>query len=131
MDECKPRLIRAGLPQTGDSRKSAVFLVLLMFISIAQPVSADTSISRDDFDVLDALMETLSMRTENGEAEVAASSAESALSAVDAAARPVGNDDPLTVANTFLDNVSMRDSSPYEADHPRPYEFLMDSSTQP
>ena len=131
MDECKPRLIRAGLPQTGDSRKSAVFLVLLMFISVAQPVSADTSISRDDFEVLDALMETLSMRTENGEAEVAASSAESALSAVDAAARPVGNDDPLTVANTFLDNVSMRDSSPYEPDHPRPYEFLMDSSTQP
>ena len=131
MDECKPRLIRAGLPQTGDSRKSAVFLVLLMFISVAQPVSADTSISRDDFEVLDALMETLSMRTENGEAEVAVSSAESALSAVDAVARPVGNDDPLTVANTFLDNVSMRDASPYEPDHPRPYEFLMDSSTQP
>ncbi|MBT5736398.1 MAG: hypothetical protein HOI28_06125, partial [Euryarchaeota archaeon] len=131
MDECKPRLIRAGLPQTGDSRKSAVFLVLLMFISIAQPVSADTSISRDDFDVLDALMETLSMRTENGEAEIAVSSAESALSAVDAAARPVGENDPLTVANKFLDNVSMRDSSPYEPDHPRPYEFLMDSSTQP
>jgi hypothetical protein len=131
MDECKPRLIRAGLPQTGDTRKSAIFLVLLMFISVAQPVSADTSISRDDFEVLDALMDTLSMRTENGEAEIAVSSAESALSAVDAAARPVGNDDPLTVANTFLDNVSMRDSSPYEVDHPRPYEFLMDSSTQP
>lgn len=131
MDESKPRLIRPGLPQTGDSRKSAVFLILLMFISIAQPVSADTSISRDDFDVLDALMETMAKRTDNGEAEIADSSAESALSAVDAAARPVGNNDPLTVANTFLDNVSMRDSSPYLADHPRPYEFLMDSSTQP
>ena len=71
------------------------------------------------------------MREENGEAEIANSLAEGALSAVDAAARPVGEDDPLTVANKFLDNVSMRDSSPYEADHPRPYEFLMDRSTQP
>ena len=55
MDECEPRLIRAGLPQLHDNRKSAVFLVLLMFISVAQPVTADSSISRDDFDVLDAL----------------------------------------------------------------------------
>ena len=131
MDECEPRLIRAGLPQLHDNRKSAVFLVLLMFVSVAQPVTADSSISRDDFDVLDALMETLNMRKENGEAEIANSLAESALSAVDAAARPVGDDDPLTVANKFLDNVSMRDSSAYEADHPRPYEFLMDRSTQP
>ena len=131
MDECEPRLIRAGLPQLHDNRKSAVFLVLLMFISVAQPVTADSSISRDDFDVLDALMETLSMREENGEAEIANSMAESALGAVDAAARPVGENDPLTVANKFLDNVSMRDSSPYEVDHPRPYEFLMDKSTQP
>ncbi|RPG76557.1 MAG: hypothetical protein CBE08_002270 [Euryarchaeota archaeon TMED248] len=131
MDECEPRLIRAGLPQLHDNRKSAVFLVLLMFVSVAQPVTADSSISRDDFDVLDALMETLNMRKENGEAEIANSLAESALSAVDAAARPVGDDDPLTVANKFLDNVSMRDSSAYEVDHPRPYEFLMDRSTQP
>ena len=131
MDECEPRLLRAGLPQLHDNRKSAVFLILLMFISIAQPVNANNSISRDDFDVLDALMETLSMREENGEAEIANSLAENALSAVDAAARPVGENDPLTVANKFLDNVSMRDSSPYEVDHPRPYEFLMDRSTQP
>jgi hypothetical protein len=131
MDECKPRLIRAGLPQSGDPRKSAVFLVLLMFISIAQPVSADTSITRDDFDVLDSLMETLSMRKENGEAAIANNQAESALGAVDAAARPIGSNDPLNVANRFLDNTTMRDSSPMEVDHPRPYEFLMDQSTQP
>ena len=86
MDECEPRLLRAGLPQLHDNRKSAVFLILLMFISIAQPVNANNSISRDDFDVLDALMETLSMREENGEAEIANSLAENALSAVDAAA---------------------------------------------
>ena len=98
MDECEPRLIRAGLPQLHDNRKSAVFLVLLMFVSVAQPVTADSSISRDDFDVLDALMETLNMRKENGEAEIANSLAESALSAVDAAARPVGDDDPLTLS---------------------------------
>ena len=39
--------------------------------------------------------------------------------------------DPLAVSRSFLDETSMRDSSSFEQNHPRPYEFLMDASTQP
>ena len=56
MNEDSLRLIRPGLPQSGDPRKPAFFLVILMLLSISNPVAADSSISRDDFDVIDALM---------------------------------------------------------------------------
>ena len=131
MDECNPRLVRPGLPQAGDPRKPALFLILLMILSISQPATAETTISRDDFEVIDALMETLATRTDNGEAEIASSSAEGALAQVDANARDMLPSDPLSVSNSFLDNITMRDSSSLEPDHPRPYEFLMDASTQP
>lgn len=131
MDERTLRLVRPGLPQSGDPRKPAIMLILLMVLSISHPVAADTTISRDDFDVLDSLMETLNMRTENGEALIAASSAESALALVDANARTISPQDPLAISNSFLDGVTMRDSTSFEPDHPRPYEFLMDASTQP
>ncbi len=131
MDERTLRLVRPGLPQSGDPRKPAIMLILIMVLSISHPVAADTTISRDDFDVLDSLMETLNMRTENGEALIAASSAESALAQVDANARTILPQDPLAISNSFLDGVTMRDSTSFEPDHPRPYEFLMDASTQP
>ena len=131
MDERTLRLVRPGLPQSGDPRKPAIMLILIMVLSISHPVAADTTISRDDFEVLDSLMETLNMRTENGEALIAASSAESALAQVDANARTILPQDPLAISNSFLDGVTMRDSTSFEPDHPRPYEFLMDASTQP
>ena len=58
-----------------------------MLLSISNPVAADSSISRDDFDVIDALMETLADRIQGGEPDVALSSAEGALAQVDANAR--------------------------------------------
>ena len=128
MVEERLRLVRRGLPQASDPRKSAVFLVLIMLFAFTNPVVANTSISRDDFDVLDALMDTLAMQTANGEAEIAQSSAEGALALVDAAARNVDGQDPISLAGSFSDNISFRDSSPYEPDHPRPYEFLMDAT---
>ena len=131
MNEDSLRLIRPGLPQSGDPRKPAFFLVILMLLSISNPVAADSSISRDDFDVIDALMETLADRIQGGEPDVALSSAEGALAQVDANARGITATDPLSVSSSFLDGTSMRDSSSFEQDHPRPYEFLMDASTQP
>ena len=83
MVEERLRLVRRGLPQASDPRKSAIFLVLIMLFAFTNPVVANTSISRDDFDVLDALMDTLAMQTANGEAEIAQSSAEGALALVD------------------------------------------------
>jgi hypothetical protein len=131
MDEVAVRVLRAGLPQKKDPRRMAVFLVVLMFASIAQPVEADLSVSRDDFGVLDALEETLNSRTDSGEDEIATQEALTALNAVDVSARPVGEGDALSEASAYLDNVSLRDSAPFEIDHPRPYEFLIDTSTQP
>lgn len=131
MVEGQPRLIRVGLPQASDPRRMAVAMVILMFISMAQPAGADLSVSRNDFGVLDELDETLSKRTANGEAIVAAEGAADALNAVDLAQRPVDATDPLSQASSYLDSLELRDASPFEVDHPRPYEFLMDASTQP
>ena len=82
-----------------------------MMVSISYPVTADTSISRDDFDVIDALMETLAERTQGGEPDIALGFAQGALSQVDANARNIIGTDPLAVSNSFLDGISMRDSS--------------------
>jgi len=131
MVESQPRLIRVGLPQSSDPRRMAVAMVLLMFISLAQPVSADLSVSRNDFGILDELDDILSKRTENDEARFAALGAVAALNSVDLAQRPVDSSDPLSQANGYLDSMELRDSSPFVADHPRPYEFLLDASTQP
>ena len=131
MVESQPRLIRVGLPQNSDPRRMAVAMVLLMIISLAQPVGADISVSRNDFGVLDELNEILSKRTDNDEATVATQEAVDALNAVDLAQRPVDSSDPLSQASGYLDSLELRDASPFVADHPRPYEFLMDASTQP
>ena len=131
MDEVAVRVLRVGLPQKRDPRRMAVFLVVLMFASIATPVEADLSVTRDDFGVLDALEETLNSRTDSGESELATQEALLALNAVDLNARPLNENDALSEASAYLDNVSLRDSSPFEVDHPRPYEFLIDTSTQP
>ena len=131
MDEVAVRVVRAGLPQKRDPRRMAVFLVVLMFASLAQPVQGDLSVTRDDFGVLDALEETLNARTQSGEGELATQAALTALNDVDSSARSIGPNDALTEASAYLDNVTLRDSSSFEVDHPRPYEFLIDTSTQP
>ncbi len=131
MDEVAVRVVRAGLPQQRDPRRMAVFLVVVMFASIAQPAGADLSVTRDDYGVLDALEETLNARTDSGEGELATTAALTALNEVDTNARLIGPDDALSEASAYLDNVSLRDSSSFEIDHPRPYEFLIDTSTQP
>ena len=60
MVESQPRLIRVGLPQKSDPRRMAVAMVLLMFISLAQPAGAELSVSRNDFEILDELDDILS-----------------------------------------------------------------------
>ncbi len=125
------RLLRIGLPQGTDPRRMAVAMVVLMLFSMASPVSADISVSRDDFGVLDELDDILSKRTENNEESIATLGAIDALNAIDVAQRPVDSTDPLSQASAYLDGIELRDASPFVADHPRPYEFLMDTSTQP
>jgi len=131
MDERKPRLIRQGLPQKADPRRMSIFLVLVMMSSIAVPVNADVSVATDDFGVLDALAQTLADREQSGESLIAVQGADNSLAYVDAAARPITTGDALSEADSYLDDIEMRDSTPYEADHPRPYQFLIGEATHP
>ena len=131
MDERKPRLIRHGLPQKADPRRAAIFLVMVMMSSIAVPVNADVSVARDDFGVLDALAQTLADREQSGESFVAIQGADNSLAYVDAASRPISASDALSEADGYLDDIEMRDATPYEADHPKPYQFIIEEATHP
>ncbi|HIF91214.1 MAG TPA: hypothetical protein EYQ58_06765 [Candidatus Poseidoniales archaeon] len=131
MDERKPRLIRQGLPQKADPRRAAIFLVLVMMSSIAVPVNADVSVARDDFGVLDELAQILADREQSGESFVAIQGADNSLAYVDAAARPISASDALSEADGYLEDVEMRDATPFEADHPKPYQFIIEEATHP
>ena len=131
MDERKPRLIRQGLPQKADPRRAAIFLVLVMMSSIAVPVNADVSVARDDFGVLDELARILADRKQSGESFVAIQGADNSLAYVDAAARPITASDALSEADGYLEDVEMRDATPFEADHPKPYQFIIAEATHP
>ncbi|MFB1038471.1 MAG: hypothetical protein QMC50_04555 [Candidatus Poseidoniaceae archaeon] len=131
MDERKPRLIRQGLPQKADPRRMSIFLVLVMMSSIAVPANADVSVATDDFGILDALTQTLADREQSGESFIAVQGADNSLAYVDAAARPINTGDALSEADSYLNDIEMRDSTPFETDHPRPYQFLIGEATHP
>jgi len=131
MDEKPTRVIRAGLPQSGDPRKAALLLVVVMLLSIMQPVSADVTVARDDFGVLDALAETLESRSDANEELVAINGAQESFAILDASKRPVQAGDALSDAENYLSQVELRDTSPLIEDHPRPYNFLTDLATSP
>ena len=131
MDEPALRLLRVGLPQPNRRGRLAVFLVSVMLLSMMQPVSGNVTVARDDFGVLDAFAATLEDRAAEGESLVAIQGAQSAFALVDASKRPVQSGDALADAENVLNQVELRDTSPFEEDHPRPYEFLTDVATHP
>ena len=131
MDGKATRVVRAGLPQSGDPRKAALLLVVIMMLSMMQPVSADATVDRDDFGVLDALAETLASRSDANEELVAINGAQNSFAILDASKRPVQAGDALADAEGYLNQVELRDTSPLVEDHPRPYQFLTDLATSP
>jgi hypothetical protein len=102
-----------------------------MLFSMMPPVSGDVTVARDDFGVLDAFASTLEDRAAEDESLVALQGAQSAFALVDASKRPVQGGDALADAENVLNQVELRDTSPFEEDHPRPYEFLTDVATHP
>ena len=102
-----------------------------MLLSMMQPVSGNVTVARDDFDVLDAFAATLEDRAAESESLVAIQGAQSAFALVDASKRPVQSGDALADSENVLNQVELRDTSPFEEDHPRPYEFLTDVATHP
>ncbi|MED6319650.1 MAG: hypothetical protein VX451_06110, partial [Candidatus Thermoplasmatota archaeon] len=131
MDEPSLRLLRVGLPQPNPRGRTAILLVAVMLLSMMQPVSGNVTVARDDFDVLDAFAATLEDRAAESESLVAIQGAQSAFALVDASKRPVQSGDALADSENALNQVELRDTSPFEEDHPRPYEFLTDVATHP
>ncbi|MEK9651006.1 MAG: hypothetical protein VW102_02285 [Poseidonia sp.] len=131
MDGSALRVVKAGLPQPRRRGRLAVMLVSVMLLSIMQPVSGNVAVARDDFGVLDALADTLADRAAESESLVALQGAQSSFALVEASKREVKAGDALADAESYLDQVELRDTSPLEVDHPRPYEFLIDVSTHP
>ena len=131
MDEPALRVVRPGLAQPKPRAKLAILLVSVMLLSLMQPVSGNVAVARDDFGVLEAFAATLADRAAESESLVAIQGAESSFALVDASKREVRAGDALADSESTLEQVELRDTSPLELDHPRPYEFLIDVSTHP
>ena len=124
------RLIRPGLHQPKRGRLAA-FLVLILLVPIFQPVQADVSVEQDDFDLMEKLSDLMEFQESSDDAVIAAGSSTSSLALVEAAKRESREGDPLNDSTEYLSQAELRDTSPFEPDHPRPYEVLLDTSTQP
>jgi len=125
------RLLQRGVQRPVDGRRMAIVLVLVMFLPIFSPTTADVSVGRDDFGVLDAMADALNQQALSGEDERAKSEAEAVLDAVVANGRLIGEGDALLATDGVLGQITMRDTTPLEPDHPRPYTYLTDNSTHP
>jgi len=124
------RLIRPGLHQPKRGRLAA-FLVLVLLVPIFQPVQADVSVEQDDFDLMEKLSDLMELQESSDDAVIAAGSSTSSLALVEAAKRESREGDPLNDSTEYLSQAQLRDTTPFEPDHPRPYEVLLDTSTQP
>jgi hypothetical protein len=124
------RLIRPGLHQPKRGRL-AIFLILVLLIPIFQPVQADVSVERDDFDLMETFSNLMELQESSDDTVVAAGSSASSLALVEASKRDSREGDPLNDSTEYLSQAQLRDTSPFEPDHPRPYEILLDTSTQP
>ena len=124
------RLVRPGLHQPKRGRLAA-FLVVVLLVPIFQPVQADISVERDDFGLMEKLSDLMELQESSDDAVIAAGSSASSLALVEAAKRESREGDPLNDATEYLSQAQLRDTSPSEPNHPRPYEILLDTNTQP
>ena len=125
------RLLYGGVSKPLDSRKIAIFFVLVLILPIFSPVNADESVGRDDFGILSAMVEVLNEEKDSGEDEFAHDAAEGVLSALESRAREIGDGDALLATDDIIGDISMRETDPLEPAHPRPYVYLTDPETHP
>ncbi|MBA4735344.1 MAG: hypothetical protein H2065_05070 [Candidatus Poseidoniales archaeon] len=124
------RLVRPGLHQPKRGRL-AVFLIVVLLVPIFQPVQADASVERDDFDLMETFSNLMELQESSDDTVIAAGSSASSLALVESSKRDSREGDPLNDSTEYLSQAQLRDTSPFEPDHPRPYEILLDTSTQP
>jgi hypothetical protein len=125
------RLLHRGVPQPLDSRRVAIMLVIVMFLPIFNPVTAVESVGRDDFGVLEAMANALAEQRDSGEDDIARDSAEGVLSALEARGREIGDGDALLATDGIIGDITMRQTTPLEPQHPRPYVFLTEPDSHP
>ena len=125
------RVLHRGVPQPLDSRRVAIVLVIVMFLPIFNPVSANENVGRDDFGVLETMANALIEQRDSGEDELARNGAESVLSALESRGREIGDGDALLATDGLIGDISMRQTTPLEPSHPRPYELLTNPDTHP
>ena len=125
------RMLHRGVPQPLDSRRVAILLVIVMFLPIFNPVTAEESAGRDDFGVLEAMANALNEQRESGEDDIANNSAEAVLSALESRGREIGDGDALLATDGIIGDITMRDTTPLNASHPRPYVFLTEPDSHP
>ena len=131
MSESSVRMLHRGVPQPLDSRKVAILLVIVMLLPIFNPVSADESVGRDDFGVLETMVNALTNQSNSGEDELAHNSAEGILSALEARGREIGDGDALLATDGVIGDITMRQTDPLVPSHPRPYVYLTDPDSHP
>ena len=131
MSESGVRLLHRGVPQPLDSSKVAIMLVIVMLLPIFNPVSADESVGRDDFGVLEAMANALIEERDSGEDDIARNSAEGVLSALEARGREIGDGDALLATDGVIGDITMRETEPLTPSHPRPYVYLTDPDSHP
>ena len=131
MSESSVRLLHRGVPQPLDSSKVAIMLVIVMLLPIFNPVSADDSVGRDDFGVLEAMANALIEERDSGEDDIARNSAEGVLSALEARGREIGDGDALLATDGVIGDITMRETEPLTPSHPRPYVYLTDPDSHP
>ena len=102
-----------------------------MLLSLMQPVSGNVAVARDDFGVLDAFASTLADRDRKESRWLPLKACRSSFALLGASKREVRPGDALADSESYLDQVELRDTTPMEVDHPRPYEFLTDVATHP
>ena len=124
-------MLHRGVGKPLGGQRLAIFLVLVMMTPLLQPVNAEVGVGRDDFGVLEAMANALENQHDSGEDSIAKSSAEAILDALDSRGRLIGDGDALLATDGVLGDISMRETAPLEADHPRPYEYLIDPNTHP
>ena len=125
------RVLHRGVPQPLDGKKVAILLVIVMFLPIFSPVSSAETVARNDFDILEEMATALNEQRNSGEDEIARNNAEAVISALEARGREIGDGDALLATDGIIGDISMRQTTPLEPDHPRPYEFLTDPDSHP
>ncbi len=125
------RMLHRGVPQPLNSSRVAVLLIIIMFLPIFNPVTADESAGRDDFGVLEAMANALAKQRDSGEDQLAHDSAEAVLSALESRGREIGDGDALLATDGIMGDITMRETTPLETSHPRPYVFLTEPDSHP